>query len=73
MCVPFPGYKKITGLDLIRIQGGCTFGCYNKLSTFYSYQVFMNAKYSDYSLNDIIWQEFEMTGTYFSSFVYHKV
>jgi len=67
LCVPFPNYKKVTGLDLIRIQGGCIYGCDNELLTVsYSYRVFNNLKYSDFSFSEIVWQEFELTKTYFS-------
>ena len=67
LCVPFPNYKKITGLDLIRIQGSCVYGCNSELLTVsYSYKVFNNLKYSDFAFTNIVWQEFEMTKTYFS-------
>ena len=66
LCVPFPNYKKITGLDLIRIQGSCTYGCYSDLNTFYSYKIFMNMEYADFTFTHIVWKEFEMTSAYFS-------
>jgi hypothetical protein len=66
LCVPFPNYKKITGLDLIRIEGNCVYGCYDELLTFYSYQVYSNSKYSDFNFDNIIWKEFCMDSTYFS-------
>jgi len=69
LCVPFPNYKKVTGLDLIRIQGSCVYGCDSELllTVSFSYKVFNNLKYSDFTFADIVWQEFEMTETYFSN------
>ena len=66
LCVPFPNYKKITGLDLIRIEGDCVYGCYNKLLTHYSYQVYSNFKDFNFNFDDIIWKEFYMDSAYFS-------
>lgn len=51
---------------MIRIQGGCAFACYDLKMTFYSYQVYQNTKYSDFTFANIIWQSFDVTSTYFT-------
>jgi hypothetical protein len=66
LCVPFPNYNKITGYDLIRIQGGCSYGCFNDLLTYYSFRVFGNTVDFDFEFTHIIWKELDMKSGFFS-------
>ena len=65
ICAPYPKFKKITKNDQIKLKGKCSFGCFNKELTFYSYKMFKNDKLMDFDLNNIIWSEFPMNDNYF--------
>ena len=65
-CAPFPRFKKITGDDQLLVIGRCIRMCTNPQMTFFTFKVYKNARDFDFSFNNIIWEEFNMTDNYFS-------